>query len=79
MQEMREGQDVTFDGSPEARERAVEDFERHVREVEGRIPPERLLVYEVKQGWGPCASSLASRRRRWSRSRTSTRASSSPS
>jgi hypothetical protein len=58
MQEMREGQSVVFDGSPEDRERATEGFEEHVRGVEERVPPERLLVYEVKQGWGPLCAFL---------------------
>ncbi len=58
MQEMREGSGVSFDGSPEDRERATEDFERHAREVAERVPAERLLVYEVKQGWGPLCEFL---------------------
>jgi hypothetical protein len=78
MQEMREGSGVTFDGSPEDRDRATKGFEEHVREVKEHVPPERLLVYAVREAGGPCAPSWASRRRRGSRSPTSTRASSSP-
>jgi hypothetical protein len=58
MQEMREGSGVTFDGSSEDRERATEGFEEHVREVKERVAPERLLVYEVREGWGPLCAFL---------------------
>ena len=58
MQEMREESGISFDGSPEDRERVNKDFERHVREVEERVPAERLLVYGVKQGWGPLCELL---------------------
>jgi hypothetical protein len=58
MQGMREGSGVTFDGSPEDRERATERFEEHVREVKERVPPERLLVYEVREGWEPLCAFL---------------------
>jgi len=37
---------------------AIETFERHNEEVERRVPPRRLLVYEVKQGWGPLCDFL---------------------
>jgi hypothetical protein len=33
-------------------------FERHNAEVRRRIPPERLLVYEVSQGWEPLCTFL---------------------
>ncbi len=33
-------------------------FERHNAEVVRRIPPERLLVYEVAQGWEPLCAFL---------------------
>ena len=58
MQEMREGEGVTFDGSPEDRKRATLGFEEHVREVKERVPPERLLVFEVKEGWEPLCAFL---------------------
>jgi hypothetical protein len=58
MQEMREGSGVSFDGSPEDRERATEGFEEHVREVKESVRPERLLVYEVREGWGPLCGFL---------------------
>jgi hypothetical protein len=58
MQEMREGEGVTFDGSPEDRKRATQGFEEHVRGVKERVPPERLQVFEVKEGWGPLCAFL---------------------
>jgi hypothetical protein len=36
----------------------LEAFERHRREVVRRVPAERLLVYEVSQGWGPLCAFL---------------------
>jgi hypothetical protein len=47
-----------FDGRFGDREHAIEVFERHNEEVKRRVPPERLLVYEVKQGWGPLCDFL---------------------
>jgi hypothetical protein len=47
-----------FDGRFEERDHAIETFERHNEEVEQRVPPERLLVYEVKEGWGPVCDFL---------------------
>jgi hypothetical protein len=48
----------TFDGRFEDRRHAIEVFERHNEEVRRRIPPGRLLVYEVKEGWGPLCEFL---------------------
>lgn len=31
----------------------IEVFERHIEEVKANVPPERLLVYRVQDGWGP--------------------------
>lgn len=45
--------DGTFSGKFEQREHAIEVFKRHIEEVKRHVPPERLLVYEVKQGWEP--------------------------
>ena len=33
-------------------------FDRHNEEVRRVVPPERLLVYEVKEGWGPLCAFL---------------------
>ena len=43
----------TFDGRFADREHAIRTFEEHNAAVMAAIPPERLLVYEVKQGWEP--------------------------
>ncbi len=43
----------TFDGRFEDREYAIAVFERHNEAVRRYVPPERLLVFDVKQGWEP--------------------------
>ena len=43
----------TFEGRFEDRSFAIGVFERHIEEVKKTIPAERLLVYEVKDGWEP--------------------------
>jgi hypothetical protein len=48
----------TFDGRFEDKAHAIEVFERHNREVLRHVPEGRLLVYEVKQGWGPLCEFL---------------------
>lgn len=40
-------------GDPRDRARCIEVFERHNREVQERVPPERLLVFRVQDGWEP--------------------------
>jgi hypothetical protein len=47
-----------FDGRFGDKGHAIETFERHNEEVKRRVPPGRLLVYEVKQGWGPLCDFL---------------------
>lgn len=42
-----------FDGRMHEREHMIDVYERHNAEVRRTILPERLLVYEVKQGWEP--------------------------
>jgi Sulfotransferase domain len=42
-----------FDGRMHDREHLIEVYERHNAEVRRTIAPERLLVYEVSQGWEP--------------------------
>jgi hypothetical protein len=37
---------------------AIAGFNRHNEEVKRAIPPERLLVYEVKDGWAPLCKFL---------------------
>lgn len=48
----------TFDGRFEDRDHAKAIFERHNAEVRSKVPPEKLLVYEVKEGWGPLCDFL---------------------
>ena len=48
----------TFGGSLEDRQHAIEVFERHNEEVKEHVAPDKLLVYEVKQGWGPLCEFL---------------------
>jgi hypothetical protein len=48
----------TFGGSLEDRKHAIGVFERHNEEVRRRVPEEKLLVYEVKEGWGPLCEFL---------------------
>ncbi len=45
-------------GRPSDHDGAIAQFERHNDEVRRMIPPERLLVYEVKQGWAPLCEFL---------------------
>jgi Sulfotransferase domain len=45
-------------GRPTDHDGAIAQFERHNAEVRRVIAPERLLVYEVKQGWAPLCAFL---------------------
>lgn len=42
-----------FDGRMHDRDHAIGVYERHNAEVRRTIAPQRLLVYEVRQGWEP--------------------------
>jgi len=48
----------TFDGKFDDHRYAMEVFKRHNEEVKKHVPPERLLVYEVKDGWKPLCEFL---------------------
>jgi sulfotransferase family protein len=48
----------TFGGRFEDKDHAIEVFNRHNEEVQRRVPKGRLLVYEVKEGWGPLCEFL---------------------
>jgi hypothetical protein len=50
--------DGTLRGRFEDREEAIRIFEEHNREVVATIPPERLLVFDVKEGWQPLCAFL---------------------
>jgi hypothetical protein len=47
-----------LDGRFEDRGYAIETFERHNEEVKQHVPAENLLVYEVREGWGPLCEFL---------------------
>ncbi|MDE3071016.1 MAG: hypothetical protein KGJ43_09840, partial [Acidobacteriota bacterium] len=47
-----------FGGRFPERDYALEVFERHRREVIERVPAERLLVYDIRDGWGPLCELL---------------------
>ncbi|HZT95279.1 MAG TPA: sulfotransferase [Chloroflexota bacterium] len=53
---------IVWDGDLQGRfadkDFAISVFEKHNREVQQYVPKERLLVYEVKQGWEPLCSFL---------------------
>lgn len=48
----------TFSGRFEDRRHAIEVFQRHNAEVRRTVPPDRLLVYQVSQGWQPLCDFL---------------------
>jgi hypothetical protein len=50
--------DGLFDGRFEDRSYAIETFRRHNEEVRRRVSPERLLIYDVKEGWAPLCDFL---------------------
>mmetsp|Transcript_102586 Transcript_102586/g.306435 ORF Transcript_102586/g.306435 Transcript_102586/m.306435 type:complete len:303 (+) Transcript_102586:51-959(+) len=43
---------------PEVRRRCIAGYEQLVAEVRREVPPERLLVFNVKEGWGPLCKFL---------------------
>jgi hypothetical protein len=47
-----------FQSRFEDRRFAVQVFNQHTEEVKQVVPPDRLLVYEVSEGWGPLCSFL---------------------
>ena len=48
----------TFDGMFQDREYAISIFERHNEEVKRKVSADKLLVYEVKEGWDPLCEFL---------------------
>ncbi len=48
----------TFDGRFEDKAYAIEVFNSHIEEVKRTVPPEKLLVYSVKEGWEPLGEFL---------------------
>lgn len=47
-----------MDGKIDDKEGLIEVFNRHIETVKSTIAPERLLVYEVAEGWGPLCDFL---------------------
>jgi hypothetical protein len=47
-----------FDQDMLDRDRAIAVFEAHNAQVRRTIPPERLLVYRLSEGWGPLCAFL---------------------
>jgi hypothetical protein len=43
----------TFHGRFADKQYAIAVFDQHIAEVKRVVPPERLLVYDVKEGWEP--------------------------
>lgn len=50
--------DGFFGGRFADREAAIAAYERHNAEVRATVPPEKLLVFEVREGWGPLCAFL---------------------
>jgi hypothetical protein len=48
----------TFDGKFEDKDYAIAVFNRHIAEVKQYVPAEKLLVYNVKEGWEPLCGFL---------------------
>ncbi len=51
-------QQGTFGGKERDKAHTIGVFNAHNEEVERTVPPERLLVFEVEQGWGPLCEFL---------------------
>jgi hypothetical protein len=49
---------TTFEGRVSDRDLVVRRFEEHNERVRRGVPPERLLVYQVTEGWGPLCDFL---------------------
>ena len=47
-----------FEGAFEDRQRAMEIFEQHTADVKRTVPAEKLLVFNVKEGWEPLCQFL---------------------
>lgn len=45
-------------GTMKNREQAIAHYQRHLEEVKAAVPPERLLVFSVDQGWKPLCDFL---------------------
>jgi hypothetical protein len=50
--------DGIFDGRFEDKDFAIKVFEQHIADVKATADPDRLLVYQVSEGWGPLCEFL---------------------
>ena len=48
----------TFGGRFENKAHALRVYGAHIEEVKRTVPPEKLLVFDVKEGWGPLCAFL---------------------
>lgn len=48
----------TFAGRLDDREHCIRIYNEHVARVQREVPPERLLVFQASEGWGPLCSFL---------------------
>ncbi|HLJ32470.1 MAG TPA: sulfotransferase, partial [Ktedonobacteraceae bacterium] len=48
----------TFHNRFEDKDYTINIFKQHIEEVKRLVPPEKLLVYEVKEGWKPLCDFL---------------------
>jgi hypothetical protein len=51
--------DRVFDGRIDDRAHVIKVFERHIAEVRAAIPSDRLLVFDIGEGWAPLCEFLA--------------------
>ena len=47
-----------FEGRTTDRDFAINKFNENIEEVKRNIPPERLIIHEAKDGWGPLCEFL---------------------
>jgi hypothetical protein len=50
--------DRVFDGRIDDRAHAIKVYENPIADVKATIPPDRLLVFDVRQGWAPLCEFL---------------------
>src|SRR6185312_161524 len=48
----------TFHNRFEEKSYAIDVFQQHIEEVKQLVPPDRLLIYDVTEGWEPLCAFL---------------------
>ena len=48
-----------FDGRLSDRSHAISIFEQHIKDVQSSVPADRLLTFEVREGWKPLCTFLS--------------------